>query len=421
MSIAGKLWQKIEKFQISPSRLAALLILITCTAGFLTFWTQKTNIEEKSDARAKSITRALAESSVDDLMMGADTSIRKLTAGLVKQPDVERIIVIDSKRKVVISDTLRSERRGLTISYKQSPEIYSRLLGQGGESIETVDTDYGLVRRVVYPIKANNIKWGIAAAEMSLKTARNEVLWAGVRIGFVSSIIVVLILVLATSVARAQQLEQEKRVTEERSRIQQDSHDRIYNRLGALAKSCELALYEPDSMKETLKRVDRCLRETVSDLQEIVQGKETEDDSPFETALDELERVCRDHEKYSNQKVEFVCTNGIAEKLSHKDCWHIQCIVQECLNNTGKHTKASRVSVVLKTESPGNQEQIVLEVSDNGKGFSKPADLDGLADSCCGLRGIKKRAEQLGGYFSLESGKNGTEVRIKIPTKKHRE
>lgn len=418
MSIAEKLWQKIEKFQASPSRLATWLILVTCLVGLLVFWTQKSSIEEKSDARAKSITRALAESSLDDLMIGADTSVRKLAAGLAKQPDVKRIIIMDSKRKIVISDTLFPERRGLTISNKKSLRIYLGLLALNADSTETLTTDYGLIGRTSIPIRARGIKWGVATTDISLEAARKDIIWSGLRVGMTSLAIIFLVLILAASLRKAQQLEQEKKVADERSRIQQDSHDRIYNRLGALAKSCELALYEPDSMKETLKRVDRCLRETVSDLQEIVQGKETEDDSPFETALDELERVCRDHEKYSNQKVEFVCTNGIAEKLSHKDFWHIQCIVQECLNNTGKHTKASRVSVVLKTESPGNQEQIVLEVSDNGKGFSKPAGLDRLPDNCRGLRGIKKRAEQLGGYFSLESGKNGTEVRIKIPTKK---
>lgn len=65
-----------------------------------------------------------------------------------------------------------------------------------------------------------------------------------------------------------------EQVLEERERIEQDARDKIYNKLGALAKSAETALNEPDEMRSTLERLEPEIRQTVADLQEIVLGEQ---------------------------------------------------------------------------------------------------------------------------------------------------
>ncbi|NMB87248.1 MAG: GAF domain-containing sensor histidine kinase [Chloroflexi bacterium] len=84
-------------------------------------------------------------------------------------------------------------------------------------------------------------------------------------------------------------------------------------------------------------------------------------------------------------------------------------IIQEALNNIRKHARARRAWVHLE----GKNRDVVLEVKDDGIGFS-PKDVPDL--SRFGLRGMRERAEFIGGDFQIESqpGK-GTSVIVRLP------
>jgi signal transduction histidine kinase len=83
-------------------------------------------------------------------------------------------------------------------------------------------------------------------------------------------------------------------------------------------------------------------------------------------------------------------------------------ISNEVLNNILKHSHASEVTVSL-AKQPG---KIVLAISDNGVGFdlASAEHHGGL-----GLRGMRERAEQIGGDLQVKSGKNGTQVSVEVP------
>ena len=85
----------------------------------------------------------------------------------------------------------------------------------------------------------------------------------------------------------------------------------------------------------------------------------------------------------------------------------------EALSNAAKHAQASRVAMVLHE----NNETVMLQISDNGKGFSliEPAarkdTLSGL-----GLISMRERTELHGGDFAIESEPGrGTTVTVTIP------
>lgn len=80
-------------------------------------------------------------------------------------------------------------------------------------------------------------------------------------------------------------------------------------------------------------------------------------------------------------------------------------LVQELLNNISKHAEATQVRICLTEQHP----MLVLEVSDNGKGFAHPVK-EGF-----GLRGIEERVRALGGEWLLEQ-RNGTHIIVKLPT-----
>ena len=81
-------------------------------------------------------------------------------------------------------------------------------------------------------------------------------------------------------------------------------------------------------------------------------------------------------------------------------------IVQEQLNNISKYANAKNVRIACTLDKC-----ISLTIKDDGKGFDMAAKVDGI-----GLRNIRKRAEQFGGLFSMNSrpGK-GCSLYIKIP------
>lgn len=84
-------------------------------------------------------------------------------------------------------------------------------------------------------------------------------------------------------------------------------------------------------------------------------------------------------------------------------------IVQEALTNVSKHSVADKVDVQLFS----NDSNVTLEVHDNGKGV-QPADLD-KPDSF-GLRGMRERIEQLGGWIEVNgSPGKGTTIMLSIP------
>lgn len=84
-------------------------------------------------------------------------------------------------------------------------------------------------------------------------------------------------------------------------------------------------------------------------------------------------------------------------------------ILQESLNNIAKHANASKITVLLKTET----EMLYLEINDNGIGFDLQN--SGRQDSY-GMIGMQERVVLLGGELKVSSelGK-GTSVVVSIP------
>lgn len=84
-------------------------------------------------------------------------------------------------------------------------------------------------------------------------------------------------------------------------------------------------------------------------------------------------------------------------------------IFQEVLTNIARHAHASRVSVRLAA----NQNRVVLEVRDNGRGLDEAKRQPGPA---LGLLGMRERAHRIGATLHLGGQPNhGTWVRLEIP------
>lgn len=90
-------------------------------------------------------------------------------------------------------------------------------------------------------------------------------------------------------------------------------------------------------------------------------------------------------------------------------------ILQEALNNVKKHAHATEVTVLAQFTN----NQIVLTVEDNGRGFTVPASITDFATSgSFGVMGLQERAQLFGGNIEVESQPDeGTLVRLVMPRK----
>ena len=88
-------------------------------------------------------------------------------------------------------------------------------------------------------------------------------------------------------------------------------------------------------------------------------------------------------------------------------------IAQEALSNIRRHAGASMAEVKLEFES----DKVTMTISDNGKGFELPDQIEGLASSSkLGIIGMYERARLLGGSLRIQSELDkGTQVVAEVP------
>jgi two-component system sensor histidine kinase DegS len=83
-------------------------------------------------------------------------------------------------------------------------------------------------------------------------------------------------------------------------------------------------------------------------------------------------------------------------------------IVQEAVNNARRHSRSSRVNVVLSKET----DSVRVAIEDWGTGF----DPDAVPEGRFGLEGIRERARLLGGEALIDSTPGaGTRIVVTLP------
>ena len=106
-----------------------------------------------------------------------------------------------------------------------------------------------------------------------------------------------------------------------------------------------------------------------------------------------IEEMCNNLATQSDTKFDFI-RFGDDLQVSNVTNITLYRITQELLKNALKHSQATEVLVQLTIED----DEIILIVEDNGKGFTPSSNQNGI-----GMKNIKSRAEYLNGSFEIES------------------
>ncbi len=98
--------------------------------------------------------------------------------------------------------------------------------------------------------------------------------------------------------------------------------------------------------------------------------------------------------------------DGETKKISTKDEIILFRIVQEFINNTIKHSKATQLDIQLAYLD----DKLTIKLKDNGVGFDKEKIKKGS-----GLINMKSRAELIKAHFNFTSDTSGTQVKLTYP------
>ena len=118
--------------------------------------------------------------------------------------------------------------------------------------------------------------------------------------------------------------------------------------------------------------------------------------------------LCQEQGKLWGITIDFI-HNDVPRHISRVAALCVFRVVQEALNNMGRHSQATRARVEIKRVL----DEIRLVVSDDGRGFDMSTV---AAHAGLGFVGMRERARLAGGYFSIHSEPNeGTRIDVTVP------
>lgn len=199
-------------------------------------------------------------------------------------------------------------------------------------------------------------------------------------------------------------------VREERRRMARDLHDSVSQQLFAIHMSAaslpKVQAMNPDAAAQVMQQLiqmsnlaQKQMRALIAQLRPV----ELEGIS-LPAALDRwFPDYCIQNGLKGVKDVE------LCEELSEAIEQQLFLIVQEAMANIVKHAQASMVSLSLRE----NERQVLLSISDDGRGFSGGA---AQKQGSYGLMTMRERAEKLGGRAEILTKPGaGTTIRIHIP------
>ncbi|CAN5435744.1 hypothetical protein BH09BAC5_BH09BAC5_05910 [soil metagenome] len=213
---------------------------------------------------------------------------------------------------------------------------------------------------------------------------------------------------------RLGEIEVQRKVQFERERISRDLHDNVGAHLTYIIQSLDNISYkiEKNPAEKSTEKIDYLgdfARGTMQQLRETIWAINKE-----EIAISALKEKIQEHLSRLSEaingihfSVEMVNENELILKPSQ--AIHIFRLVQEAVNNAIKHSGSDAITVRIVYQHSGN---LIITVSDNGKGFNVNENFEGHY----GLVNMRSRIEEIGGKLNINSTlTSGTEIIFEVP------
>lgn len=201
-------------------------------------------------------------------------------------------------------------------------------------------------------------------------------------------------------------------IVDERERIGRDLHDGIIQSLYAVSLSLEdvgeLMTEAPAEAEARVERAIESIHVTIRDLRNFIFGLRPEL-LERATLVESLAALVDEIGMNGGVDVETVLDPVAARNLAEGAEADLLHVAREALSNVARHAQASRVTLELRSDG----QDVILVVSDDGRGFEPTAERDGRH---LGIQNMRRRLDRIGGRLLLESSPGaGTRIIVRVP------
>ena len=216
---------------------------------------------------------------------------------------------------------------------------------------------------------------------------------------------------IALTNARLYERSQELSVLQERSRLARELHDAVTQKLFSIRAHARAAAvragrepFDPDRVKAEIATVETLGAQAHAELRAVIDGLAPPDLRAGGLA-DALRRYAVLAGRAHGIAVTFTAA-GLPALTPGTEA-ALYRVAQEALHNALRHSGAAKIEISLSLTG----RRILLEVTDDGRGFAPDAPAPGL-----GLTSMRERAAAVGGTLSVSSSPGaGTRVTLAIP------
>jgi len=207
------------------------------------------------------------------------------------------------------------------------------------------------------------------------------------------------------------ELEHQKRLEAERTRLARDMHDGLgagLTRIKVLSERMENDVLQPEKANGHARLISATTRELARYLDEIVWAV-----NPQKDWLENLGSYLVAYADEFLSQTNLRCRLDVPEVLPDIPLparlrQNIFLAVKEALNNVVKHAQATEVGLHLAVR----ENRLVIRVGDDGRGFT----LERVSDGGQGVRNMRARLSEIGGKCVIQSRRGkGTTVSMTLP------
>ena len=222
-----------------------------------------------------------------------------------------------------------------------------------------------------------------------------------------SFILIILSVAFALVLLNRYRIKQKLLELQLRNHISNDLHDDVGSSLSSILLLSNIAAGSEKHMPELITKISENAREAIERISDIIWAtnpKYDDGENLRSKIINYIAPLCQIHNIAFTLNIAEIIKNIKFPMETRKN---IFLIIKEALNNTFKHAGASEISLNLFLKD----KKLVIEITDNGKGFNSNNAYDGN-----GLKNMRARAVALGGevLFDTIPG-NGTRIFVTLP------
>ena len=191
-----------------------------------------------------------------------------------------------------------------------------------------------------------------------------------------------------------------------RNKIASDLHDDVGSTLSSISIFSQMAQEQSKETIPLLETIGENSRKMLDAMADIVWTIKPENDQ-FEKIIMRMRNFA--YELLGAKKIdfEFIADDEVAKmKLPMEVRKNLYLIFKEATNNMVKYSAAQKAMFAIH----GEKNNLTMTIRDDGKGFDISKSTEGN-----GLKNMKKRAEEIGADFSIDSNPgSGTTIQLKV-------